>query len=1426
MKKLLFYCCCLGLFLNSHSAGAQSIIIGAGASSGTATNAATGDSGPMYRSSGTSNFIYSRHHYLYTQAELVAAGLPTGAQITEVAWNKDNAAASSAPYLFEIWMQNSTLTTGRTAPQTWAALTTGATQVYNNAATNLPAAIGYVNHLLAAPFTYTGDGLEISVNYDHSSTSSPWSTLGVSWTRDAISNRTLSYCGSTAGTNLSNARTVRPQIRITYTTGPCVSPPTAGTTTTSLASICAGTNITLALTGNSSGTGQTYQLESAATSVGTYTSVGTSSSAPSNTIAPTTTSWYRYAVTCGTQTVYSSPVQVIVAPLFPAGTYTINSAVTTGGTNFQTFNDAVTALTCGIAGPIVFNVVTGSGPYNERVVIPHIPTTSATNTITFNGNGATLTYAATLTGERGTLTLDGADYITVNNLKIVATGTTYGAGVHMMNDADNNTINACDISVNSTTTGSGHAGIAISGSATSYTTTGSDCDSNTISNNIIDGGYYSITLLGTGTTSQVYANKITGNTITNFYYYGLYLNGNFGLLVENNDISRPTRTTNSVFYGMYITTGVIGGNFNRNKLHNSCGGQLTNTSSQYCIYLLADGTTAAPNIFSNNLVYDINGRGAAYAFYKSGADNAKIVHNTFSMDYINATAATTAVGGFYQTAVHSGLDFSNNIITVGRNSTGTRYAVYVATATATFTGNNNDYFISGTTGTSGIGYYASAARTTLAAWQTATSQDAASVSINPVYAAVATGDYEPTATTLDDLGAPRGIATDISNMPRSATTPDIGAYEFGNTPCPPVTSLVASAVTANSATLTWNVVTGITGYEYVLNNTATAPTGAGTATAATTHNPTTLTPSTIYYMHVRTHCGGTDFSTWVTIPFTTQCLVNPTAVITPAGPTTVCDPATVILNANTGTGLTYQWKNGTTDIPGATNASYTATASGNYTVVVSSGPCNATSASVTVAINPLPTAVVNMIPASGNICGGSADLTVGSSTGVTYQWYRDNFAIPGATANTHSATVAGVYTVVVTNTATGCSTLSSASVVRIVAPPVATISPTGNITLCTGDSVLLSGSFGTGYTYQWKLGTVNAPGAATGIDYTAKQAGDYTLTVTANGCSATSSITTITIQSRPLAVMSPSSPSMACDELILSSTNTNVNFQWMYNNLPILGANNATYSAPTSGNYSLRTISTINGCSAESPAVAITINESPSATITYSSPLNFCAGGAVVLNTYNNSSSNFTYEWSDSGTPIPGADDFTYVVNDAGSYTVKVVNTVTGCQGASQPVIVSVHPLPLPVVTYSNNTLSTTQPYALYQWVLDNQHIGGAIQRNYAPVAPGAYHVIVTDENGCTNLSEIRFVNNVGVKHTAAGKAIQIYPNPTSGMLFVKSDIEVNLHLRDVTGKVVLNGNNASGLNLESVADGMYMLHITDKTGQLIRVEKISKSAR
>jgi len=97
-------------------------------------------------------------------------------------------------------------------------------------------------------------------------------------------------------------------------------------------------------------------------------------------------------------------------------------------------------------------------------------------------------------------------------------------------------------------------------------------------------------------------------------------------------------------------------------------------------------------------------------------------------------------------------------------------------------------------------------------------------------------------------------------------------------PCIAPTGLAAANTSATTSDLSWNA-QGSSSFEYVVNTTSTDPSTAGTATAGTTFNATALTPETVYYLHVRTDCGGGNFSPWTTFSFTT--LVAP--CIAPTG---------------------------------------------------------------------------------------------------------------------------------------------------------------------------------------------------------------------------------------------------------------------------------------------------------------------------------------------------------------------------------------------------------------------------------------------------------------------------------------------------------------------------------------------------------------
>jgi len=80
--------------------------------------------------------------------------------------------------------------------------------------------------------------------------------------------------------------------------------------------------------------------------------------------------------------------------------------------------------------------------------------------------------------------------------------------------------------------------------------------------------------------------------------------------------------------------------------------------------------------------------------------------------------------------------------------------------------------------------------------------------------------------------------------------------------------IAAANITTSSADLTWTVSTP-SNYEYVLDQVATDPAGAGTSITGEAYSATGLTTNTVYYFHVRRDCGSGNFSAWATYSFTT-----------------------------------------------------------------------------------------------------------------------------------------------------------------------------------------------------------------------------------------------------------------------------------------------------------------------------------------------------------------------------------------------------------------------------------------------------------------------------------------------------------------------------------------------------------------------------
>ena len=223
MKKLFTLLSLIALFVIDCQA--QTVIINTGTAGTPAYNA-----GPIYRSSAGSAYDASRYTYLYTAAELSAAGITAGSVINLVGWAKNNTATTTGGGIFRIYMKNTSAVNFSLASETWANLNASATQVYENLSQDIPAtaAPNYIDFPLTTPFIYTGGSLEISTEWDINQVSGSPTTGTFEWLWSTVvdriygtGNTTLAPITTLSSTtnSISTIDDRRPFIKITYSGG-------------------------------------------------------------------------------------------------------------------------------------------------------------------------------------------------------------------------------------------------------------------------------------------------------------------------------------------------------------------------------------------------------------------------------------------------------------------------------------------------------------------------------------------------------------------------------------------------------------------------------------------------------------------------------------------------------------------------------------------------------------------------------------------------------------------------------------------------------------------------------------------------------------------------------------------------------------------------------------------------------------------------------------------------------------------------------------------------------------------------------------------------------------------------------------------------------------------------------------------------------
>ncbi len=186
-----------------------------------------------------------------------------------------------------------------------------------------------------------------------------------------------------------------------------------------------------------------------------------------------------------------------------------------------------------------------------------------------------------------------------------------------------------------------------------------------------------------------------------------------------------------------------------------------------------------------------------------------------------------------------------------------------------------------------------------------------------------------------------------------------------------------------------------------------------------------------------------------------------------------------------------------------------------------------------------------------------------------------------------------------------------------------------------------------------------------------------------------------------------------------------------------------------------------------------------------------------------------------------------YTLNDSvyttsGTYR-QIFPNIMGCD-SSIILDLKVFPIDKPVINVHNFTLGVNGTYSAYQWLLDNESIAGANDSTYTISKNGNYQVVVNNENGCSDTSDVYIISNISIKHTPASAGqIRVYPNPAEDLILIKAPAAVNVTVKTIDGRVIRQTKGAVQIPVAELTDGFYMLHIADSNGALLKIQKIIK---
>ncbi|MBC7696061.1 MAG: gliding motility-associated C-terminal domain-containing protein [Burkholderiales bacterium] len=686
-------------------------------------------------------------------------------------------------------------------------------------------------------------------------------------------------------------------------------------------------------------------------------------------------------------------------------------------------------------------------------------------------------------------------------------------------------------------------------------------------------------------------------------------------------------------------------------------------------------------------------------------------------------------------------------------------------------------------------------------------------------------------------------STGSVNVPMDISTPtvNISTASYTTTCASPNASLSITSTPTANVTYSWTAPSGGSLDNYTVSNPVTSGSGIFTVVVTNTVN------------------GCSSSLTQNTVEIIPDAAIPNISLSSNSVAITCSDPTPSVTISTTTTPVSYSWTPISGIVAGTeTSATPSFSLNGTYSVVVTntaSGCATSLSSNVvTVSLdNTFPVISLSSATNDGTITCTNTFVVVTptitpSASNLTYSWSPGAGISTPVNQSSATFTAAGVYTLVVTNTLTGCvntstTTANTFTVVEDNIAPTFSLGTASSVTTtCSAPNATLSASssFDPNTMYTW---TTPSSTTLTGSPIVVSTSGIYTIVVTntLNGCSTSSASSQATVEvvtgtGIPSVSMSINTLSITCSNPTVSATasttSTPVSYSWSPTTGIIPGTETtASPSFTAAGSYSVVVTNTASGCASSITSNVVTVTANNAApVITLSSATNdgtiTCPSPAVTITvTPNPASNDLTYSWLPSANVSTNQTAATFTA--AGVYTLVVTNTLTGCVTSS---------------TNSANTFTvyggTSSPSATITAISTNSTIGcggtgsfvtlsaatvttnliswlpgGSTQPTLTVTSAGIYSLVTVD--AITLCSDTRTFtvsgNTLTPQNVDAGTSANIACGSSSVILNgVSSSTNVNFSWSGPSSTSILSGSNTSS---PVVAEsGTYVLTVTDNS--------------